>query len=164
MIFFFSQKLLQWLAWRSCEEMLSIMIVFSPVRNRCGCWLEEETAINYDTFNFLVLNYIIMLTGIHTIPDSWPWINNYLTQWSERIFRFNWVTLPFNWSGEKSVKQLRTTPLISRQGKTWQHTCIEVRHTKKLWIEDTKNCYESRTSFQSGTPTVVGSSKNKNCH
>ena len=26
---------------------------------------------------------------------------NCLEQWSERVFLFNWATLPFNWSGEK---------------------------------------------------------------
>ena len=38
---------------------------------------------------------------IHAIPDPWPWINNCLEQWSERVFLFSWVTLPFNWSGAK---------------------------------------------------------------
>ena len=38
----------------------------------------------------------------HTFPNPWPWINNCIEQWSERVFLFNWVTLPFNWSGGKT--------------------------------------------------------------
>ena len=35
----------------------------------------------------------------------------------------------------ESMKQLRTTPLTSiKQGESWQHPCIEIRHVKNLWI------------------------------
>ena len=50
--------------------------------------------------------------SIHTLPDPWPLTHNSLEQWSERVFLFNWVTLPFNWSGEtvwNNSVQLRWT-------------------------------------------------------
>ena len=53
-----------------------------------------------------------------------------------------WASLPVQlsnpsvqlvWRG--SVKELSTTPLNSfKQGKLWQHQCIEIRHMKKLRI------------------------------
>ena len=56
---------------------------------------------------------IMQSERIHTFPDPWPWINNFLEQWSERVYRFRWITRPFNWSGEKawnnSVQQRRWT-------------------------------------------------------
>ena len=45
---------------------------------------------------------------IYTIPDP-----RRLEQWSERVFRFSWVTLPFNWSGEKVWNDSSTTTLNS---------------------------------------------------
>ena len=39
--------------------------------------------------------------SIHTVPDPWPWLKNCLEQWSDRVFLFNSVTLPFNKSGKK---------------------------------------------------------------
>ena len=58
--------------------------------------------------SFLVLVFshwrckITVFATNHTFPNPWPWINNCIEQWSERVFLFNWVTLPFNWSGEKT--------------------------------------------------------------
>ena len=104
----------------------------------------------------------------HTILDPWPLINDCLEQWSERVFLFSWVTLPFNWSGVKMSKQLSTTPL---NPNLWQRTCIEILHVKKLWIglyRDTVLCVTCRdrrvssaartcsTSLTPFTPSTCG--------
>ena len=75
------------------------------------------------------------LSCIHTFPDLWPWINNCCEQWSEWVFLFNWVTLPFKLVWRGCVKELITTLLNSfKQSKSWQRHCIKVQHVKKLWI------------------------------
>ena len=72
-----------------------------------------------------------ILQDIHTFPDPWPWINNCLEQWSERVFLLSWETsVQLVW--RESVKQLSTTPLNSfKRGKSRQRSCIEIQHVKK---------------------------------
>ena len=86
--------------------------------------------------------------NIHTIPDPWPWINNCLEQWSERVYRVKWVTLPFNRSGEKEWNRVQHHWIHFKQGKLWQRPCIEIGHVKKLW-----KCYVNTSPlFEMKTP------------
>ena len=75
-------------------------------------------------------------SSIDKFPDRWPRINNCLEQWMV------WASFSIVWliraSGQtvqrESVKQTSITPLNSfEQGRTWQHPCIEILHSERLW-------------------------------
>ena len=86
---------------------------------------------------------------IHIIPDPWPWIYNCLEQLSERVFRFNWVTLPLNWSDEKawknsvqhrwthSSKENHGSLHASRYGKWKKKVVNNSKNANDRWIPNT---------------------------
>ena len=120
--------LVKWITWRKSE------VCVQPWCN--PLWLTGlKTSANLlsSFFRNPLQTLSELLWNIHTIPDLQPWITNCLGQWSERIFRFYWLTHPFNWFGEKVWNNsVQHFPNSFRRGKAWQRPCIELQYVKKV--------------------------------